>query len=274
MKNNIFICALFFFSVPYIYANPISDNIKHIRELSKTFEYHEYDNKLIKRTITVKNIGIMPYSIYLPPLYDSDSNKKWPLILFLHGSWETGRDGKRQSLRGIGEILMAHAQKYPAVVLMPQTPHPFTWGMKVVEDATITILNLTLDEFNIDRERLYLTGLSLGGTGVLSLAISHPDIFSAVAPICPGYPFYHSPRLVAESLLHQNIRIFHGDKDPVWPYIDSKLLVERLNKSRVNDDKKWSADLITYENANHFIWERAYTDERFYQWLFSQRKIP
>src|SRR5687767_8734634 len=110
------------------------------------------------------------YVVYVPRDYSPE--KKWPVILFLHGAGERGDDGLKQTQVGIGFALRFYSERYPAVVVMPQCPTGVGWSGASAEHA-LKALDKTMAEYNGDPDRVYLTGLSMGGFGSWIIASEH-----------------------------------------------------------------------------------------------------
>src|ERR1700687_3551652 len=121
------------------------------------------------------------YQVYVPATYRS--SVAWPVILFLHGSGESGTDGLRPTEIGLGTALRRHPDRYPALVVFPQTPSEKN-GNAVTARIALAALDQTRNEFSADADRVYLTGLSMGGSGAWYLAYQHPERFAALVPIC------------------------------------------------------------------------------------------
>src|SRR5437763_1784726 len=125
---------------------------------------------------------------------------------------ERTEDGLKQSQVGVGTALRLYPERYPAIVVMPQCASNHHWSDQMAEFA-LKALDQTLAEYSGDRDRLYLTGLSMGGYGSWEMAAAHPDMFAAVVPICGGA----DPKTVAGKLKDLPVWAFHGDADPAVP---------------------------------------------------------
>src|SRR5262245_46097064 len=121
------------------------------------------------------------YCVYVPPEYVA--REKWPMILFLHGSGERGSDGFLQTEVGIGTAIRRNRAACPAIVVMPQC-RPGHWWTDEMAEMALKCVEQTSREYNLDLERLYLAGLSMGGAGAWLLASQFPERFAAVVPIC------------------------------------------------------------------------------------------
>jgi len=207
---------------------------------------------LYQKTISV-TIEV-PYLLYLPADYDPE--KKWPLIMFLHGIGQSGDKPERVADTGLPQMLK-NDKNFPFIVLSPQCPRGQWWDNKTL----ITLLDDILGQYSIDKERIYLTGLSMGGFGTWSLACAYPERFAAIAPICGG-----GEPIFARQLKDMPIWAFHGAKDQAVPVERSRQMVDAVNRSGGN------AKLTIYPEANHDSWTQTYKNQELYDWFLSHRK--
>ncbi|MFN3650151.1 MAG: alpha/beta hydrolase-fold protein [Armatimonadota bacterium] len=202
-----------------------------------------------------------PYVVYVPRNYTPD--KAWPVVLFLHGAGERGTDGLAQSQVGIGGAIRMHADRFPGIVVMPQCLPNEWWDRESMKPVALGALDQTLKEYRIDRDRQYLTGLSMGGFGSWALASQHPERWAAVAPICGrGNPAEMGPKLTKLP-----IWVFHGDKDEAVPVQHSREMVEAI-KAAGGTRVKYTE----YPGVGHNSWDPAYNDPEFATWLFQQKR--
>ena len=163
----------------------------------------------------------MPYVVYVPR--DYSARRRWPVILFLHGSGERGDNGLAQTQVGIGTALRLHPERFPCLVVMPQAPNNGNWR-GASNDLALKALDAVVDKYHGDRGRLYLTGLSMGGFGAWEIAAAHPDMFAALMPICGG----GNPAQMAPALKSLPIWVFHGGADPVVPPQRAREMVDAI----------------------------------------------
>jgi predicted peptidase len=123
------------------------------------------------------------YVVFIPKDYNAD--KAYPLILFLHGAGERGTDGKRQSEVGLGKAVKKHADTFPFIVVFPQAQKTWKVGSDDSKRA-LAILDQVEKDYKVDKKRVYLTGLSMGGYGTWDLAAADPKRWAAIVPICGG----------------------------------------------------------------------------------------
>jgi predicted peptidase len=220
------------------------------------------------------------YQVYVPA--DYAGGEKWPVILFLHGSGESGSDGVLQTTAGLGNALRRDPSRYPAIVVFPQVPEGSAWtGAQA--DLALAALNQTLTEFHADADRIYLTGLSLGGYGTWYLAYRHPELFAAVVPICgwidgrpdrehfdPIVAPQDGPPLeaVARRLGRTPIWIFHGEADSAVPVAGARGPAAALQAAGA--DVRYTE----YLGMDHNVWDATYGSDTFVRWLFAQSKPP
>ncbi len=216
----------------------------------------------INKTVTMDG-ATYPYVVYVPR--DYTPSKKLPVILFLHGAGERGNDGLKQTQVGIGTALRMSSERYPALVVMPQCAAGERWNGKMAEFA-VKALDQTVAEYNGDTDRLYLTGLSLGGFGSFLIASQHPDRFAAVVPICGGIRV-DDLKTIAEKLKDVPLWVFHGDADPVVPVARSREMVEAI-KAAGGTQVKYTE----YPGVGHNSWDKDYGEKELTDWLFAQKR--
>jgi predicted peptidase len=200
----------------------------------------------------------MLYVVYVPRNYSPD--KQWPVVLFLHGAGEVGSDGLRQVTVGIGPQLFLNPQRFPCLVVMPQASGQSWSG--TLNDLARRALDDVVARYNGDPNRLYLTGLSLGGTGTWTMASQHPERFAAIIPICGcGSP------ASASRLTSLPIWVFHGGADPVVPVQCSRQMVAAL-KAAGNPNVQYTE----YAGVGHNAWDQTYSNPQVIAWLLAQKR--
>lgn len=197
------------------------------------------------------------YLLYLPPGYGQDTTQRWPLLLFLHGSGERGSDVEKVKKHGPPK-LVAEGKALPFIVVSPQVESGYGWEASSLARLVRSIMK----EYKVDEDRVYLTGLSMGGYGSWDLAIKNPGLFAAVAPICGG-----GDTAEIWKLRHTPVWDFHGAKDNVVPLSESTKMVNALKA--YNKDVK----LTVYPEATHDSWTETYNNDSLYQWFLSHRKF-
>lgn len=196
------------------------------------------------------------YLLSLPAGYDKDTSQRWPLVIFLHGSGESGSDLEKVKKHGPPKMVAAGHQ-FPFILVSPQSPAPVGW-----KDETIYQLLLSIKKNQrVDPDRIYLTGLSMGGAGTWSLAMKHPEEFAAIVPICG-----EGDTADVWKLRHMPIWCFQGAKDVNVLPIYSENLVKASR--RYNPDVQFTL----YPNLEHNSWDTTYNNENLYTWLLAQKK--
>jgi predicted peptidase len=225
-------------------SSPAADKKGEGTQQEKKFE------KEVKVKVT------MNYLLFLPEGYGK-TDKTWPLILFLHGAGESGNDLSKVKRHGPPKIV-EKKKDFPFIVVSPQSARG---GWNPVA------LNALLDEveskYKVDKDRIYLTGLSMGGFGTWAMAAAYPDRFAAIVPICGG----GNPR-DAKKLKDLPIWVFHGGKDNIVPPSRSEAMVNAIKKA--GGDPKFTV----YEDAGHDSWTKAYNDPKLYEWLLKHKRKP
>jgi len=207
----------------------------------------------------------MDYLLFLPKEYQAKSEKRWPLILFLHGAGERGSDVWKVATHGPPKHV-ADNPDFPFIVVSPQCPEGSIWS----NDALLALLEEISRGYAVDERRVYLTGLSMGGYGAWDLALTHPEKFAAVVPICGGGQLISlllvSPEK-AEALKSLPIWAFHGAKDNVVPPAESQRMVDAVKRAGVREVK-----LTIYPEAQHDSWTETYNNPELYQWLLQHER--
>jgi predicted peptidase len=195
------------------------------------------------------------YLLHLPAAYESRSD--WPVILFLHGAGERGRNlefVKREALPRILETL----PDFPFVVVSPQEVRDYRW----TADALASLLERISSRYRIDPSRVYATGLSSGATAALELAIRHPEKIAAVAVV--------SANAIPHDLCAMKnvaVSIFHNARDERVPSSRSKSLARALGRCGAGEVK-----LTVYPRDGHDAWTETYRRHDLYEWFLSHRK--
>ncbi len=208
-------------------------------------------NGQISRSVTLN------YLLYLPP--DYDAHESWPLILFLHGRGERGDDLELVKKHGLPEKI-ANGEHLPFVIIAPQCPAGSNWTEEL--DGLNALLDDALANFKVDVRRVYLTGLSMGGSGTWFLAGRYPERFAAIAAICGAGLRW----MAQERLVNMPVWVFHGDADPIVPVLFSEMMVEALQAAGGN------VRFTVYPGVDHNSWTRAYNTPELYDWFLSHSR--
>ena len=194
------------------------------------------------------------YLLYLPRDYDKE--KSWPLMLFLHGAGERGDDLELVKKHGPPKLIAA-GKDFPFIVVSPQCPKGRWWEPMEL----VALLDEISGKYKVDPDRIYVTGLSMGGFGSWRLAAYAPERLAAIAPICGGGETYWT-----KEFAHLPVWAFHGAKDTGVPLERSQAMVDALKKS--GGEPKFTI----YPDAGHDSWTAAYDDPELYKWLLAQKR--
>lgn len=209
-------------------------------------------------------------------LYNSGSLKKRPLILFLHGAGERGNDNQKQLSWGVNDIINhSISLGEDPILLAPQCPEGFRWVEVNWQDSSHSqpiepskplkiVMNLVdslINKLAIDTNRMYLTGISMGGFGTWDYLIRNPELFAAAIPICGG---------VDETKLNAIVSV------PVWVFhgsLDTVVLTSR-SRNAVSELKKLGSKVLytEYSELSHNVWSKTYENLNVLKWLFNQKK--
>jgi predicted peptidase len=217
----------------------------------------------------------MKYRLFIPKGYQSTT--KYPLTVFLHGSGECG-DNNEAQLINHGPGVLSHPvtqEKYPSFVLCPQCPKGGQWGYYHGDaspvDRMVAIVRSLQKEFSIDPDRIYITGLSLGGMGTWYAITEHPDLFAAAVPLSGAGDVSKVDRIKSIP-----VWAFHGTEDkavpiagPLRPNLPTSIVGDR-DMVKALKDAGGNARITEYEKQGHNIWGTAYTDPGLMPWLFAQ----
>ena len=196
------------------------------------------------------------YLLYVPPAYSQGPAQGWPLIVFLHGSEQRGDDPGL--LTDMAFLAFAEqAGDFPFVAVVPQCPANIHWPPGIVKQ----VLDSVEAALRIDRDRVYLTGFSLGGYGTWQTAAAYPRTFAAIAPICGMSDLPDAP-----SLAGTPIWAFHGAKDVNVPLAESQKMIDALRKAGAD------ARLTVYPDLAHDCWTMTYRDSRLYLWFLDHSR--
>lgn len=197
------------------------------------------------------------YVQYLPA--DFDESRRYPLVFFLHGAGERGDDLDAASRHGYMKYVREEGKEYPFIFIAPQCPDDKYWGCYT--ESLLAFLDELCATLPIDRERVCLTGLSMGGTGTFMLAMADPDRFACIAPVCgSGIPWN------AGALRNIPTRMYHGDCDDIVPISSSVEMLTRIHK------QNGQAQLKICYGVGHNAWDVAYTDNTLIDWMMAQRR--
>lgn len=204
------------------------------------------------KAVVEKHVDLR-YNLYLPQGYGEDPDRQWPLILFLHGAGERGDDLEMVKYHGLNKMLKGRPD-FPFILVSPLCAEDSWWTEHL--DGLNALLDAVIDTLAVDVDRVYLTGLSMGGQGAWHLAIRYPERFAAIAPICGWGQAY-----LACNLKDIPTWAFHGGQDRTVPPEQSEKMVAAVNNCGGN------AKLTIYPGAGHDSWTATYTSPELYDWF-------
>jgi predicted peptidase len=196
------------------------------------------------------------YAIQFPSQYEVTPAKRWPLVVYLHGGPDRGSDIARVKRDG-PPLAVEKGTDFPFVLVSPQCPKGEIW---TDTEGLMALINSVAEKYRIDSQRVYLTGMSMGGRGVLYLASKYPSRFAAVAALAPYLPEPSWAKAIATT----PVLIVQGDSDPIAPISDTKDLVEAIRQA------KGDVELTILPGRNHFISD-FYAKDDLYAWLLKHQ---
>ena len=253
-----------------------------IMYLALPFLGQAQDNSAFDRGSYTTKTDTLAYRILFPQKFDPA--KKYPLLLVLHGAGERGNDNNAQLKYGPKLLLNdSIRQNYPAIVVMPQCPNNSFWANAKVEQnaagkyifkfaeggeptaamhALLGLVDQMLDKPYVNKKRVYIGGLSMGGMGTFEILRRKPNVFAAAFAICGG----DNTNNVTKYAKKVPLWIFHGQKDSVVPFEHSQVVVDALVAAGA------TPKFTIYPNDDHNSWDDAFAEPDFMHWLFSHSK--
>lgn len=251
--------------------NPVPDVINHCGRIKSFF------TRIIVFLLLIMNINgqqikvvtnneskmdpSLNYLFFLPDSYNDNTKTKWPLILFLHGMGERGDDINLIKIHGIPKIVEKD-KSFPFIAISPQCPLNSDWRNPEIQNSVVDMLENILEKYRVDKDRVYITGLSMGGFGTWAIAAKRPDLFAAAAPICGG-----GDPANAKVLRRMPIWVFHGANDEIVLVQESEKMVRAIRQFNGN------VRYTLYPNAGHDSWTETYESKELYDWFLSNNRI-
>lgn len=205
------------------------------------------------------------YLLDLPGSYNSDTDKEWPMLLFLHGAGERGDDLRMVAKHGPPRIAPTKKGEFPFIVVSPQCPTGERWD----PNQLIHLVDHVTENYRVDTSRIYVTGLSMGGYGTWALVTNYPEKFAAAAPICGGgdpIAILLARREKRDAIASLPIWNFHGARDEVVPPQRSETMVSAIT------DIGGNIRYTVYPDAGHDSWTARYDNPDLYKWLLSHTR--
>ena len=199
----------------------------------------------------------LKYYLYYPPEYELKPEKKFPVLLFLHGGGEVTQDlGPNERIPP--PSLMLQGKKFPFLILAPENSYAKSWWNT---RAVKQLLDSVVSKNRIDRNRIYLSGISRGGGAAWEMAVQYPETFAAMAVVCGMTPLPYASWINKK----MPIWVFHGEDDEVIPVEESESMVNKLNEFG------YDFRFTKYENVGHEAWSKAYATDELNEWLLEQK---
>ncbi|HET9435159.1 MAG TPA: prolyl oligopeptidase family serine peptidase, partial [Chitinophagaceae bacterium] len=223
----------------------------------------------------------LPYRILYPANYDK--TKKYPLLLFLHGAGERGKDNEKQLMHGSKLFITEeNRKKFPAIVVLPQCPEESFWAVTKIDRsvqpfkiefdytsepnwplaAANALVKKLSNEEGVDKSRIYISGLSMGGMGTFESVYRNPDLYAAALPICGGGDVKNYDKRVSKTAFW----VFHGAADAV---VNVKLSQEMVDKLKA---LKAEVRYSEYPGVNHNSWDNAFAEKDYLNWMLQHKK--
>ncbi len=215
------------------------------------------DQKAHTFTHTIDNTEhSLGYLLYLPKGFEAEKDRKWPVLLFLHGSGERGSDVNLVKKHGPPKIV-ANGKDLPFIIISPQCPRDQRWN----PDLLAALIDDVVKNHRGDADRICCTGLSMGGFGTWDLCTKHPDKFAAAVPICGG-----GNPASAGKMKTIPTWVFHGDKDTAVKLEASQKMVDALKAAG------GEVEFTIYPGVGHDSWTQTYDNPKLYEWLLKQKR--
>ena len=240
------------------------------------------DQDLFERQYFLQGNDTLPCRI-LSPLHFT-AGKKYPLIVFLHGSGERGNDNEAQLKWGSNLFLdSANREKFPAIVVFPQCPADSSWSVRIKNkpadssgiyqfpmnvpptrplQMVMSFIDTLINSGIVDPKRISIGGLSMGGFGTFEILWRKPKLFAAAIPICGG----GNPASAKLYGKHFPVWVFHGTDDDAVPVVNSRIMVNALK------DAGAKVKYTEYPGVKHDSWINAFAEPTLLPWLFEQKK--
>jgi poly(3-hydroxybutyrate) depolymerase len=216
-------------------------------------------DNFVARTYT-NDSGILPYRLFIPTNYVATN--KYPIVLFLHGAGERGSDNRRQLTNQPAPLVFAdtvNQNQNPSFMVAPQCPVDGSWSDSIRPYQVNELMNALMAEFSVDADRVYITGLSMGGNGTWDYTIRYPQKYAAAIPMSGGWI-----TSLAGEIIHLPIWNFHGAGDE--SVSQSRSMVAAVRQAGGN------VVYTEYAGGGHNIWTEAYSTPILMSWLYSQKR--
>ncbi len=215
-------------------------------------------SRLINAELETVTKEKLQYYLYYPAEYDKNPKDDFGILLFLHGGGEAGGELDEIKKNGPPKLLV-EGKEFPFLVLAPQNPHKQKWWNI---NAVNQLLDAVIATNRVDPKRIYLSGLSRGGSAAWDLAVQYPKKWAALAVVCGMAPVPYA-HWINKKL---PVWVFHGELDKVIPVQESDAMVKKLK------EMGYDVTYTKYTDVGHNSWERAYTTDELYEWMANQKQ--
>ena len=196
------------------------------------------------------------YLLYLPKDYNKQPSRRWPILIYLHGKSRRGYNLEKLKQYG-PPYLVNKGWHFPFIIVSPQCPPDRIWS---TDDWFPSLFQSISNKYRIDRSRVYLTGMSMGGSGVWALTIKHPEYFSAAIPLCGGWSTQN-----IKTMKDIPVWAFHGALDKIVLPEETEKMVHALREAG------GKARYSRLEGEGHSI-HKIYEKKAMYDWMLKQHK--
>ncbi len=206
--------------------------------------------------------GVLPYRLFIPTNYSTAT--RYPIVLFLHGAGERGSDNRLQLTGQTGCLVFAsetNQLRYPSFMVAPQCPLNASWTDSIRRGQVLGLMNLLVSQFSIDTNRLYVTGLSMGGMGSWDYIGQYPNMYAAAIPMSGSGTATLAPKMVQTSIWN-----FHAANDTVVNVSGSRTMIDAVRRAGGNPI------YTEYAAGGHGIWTPAYNTPILMDWVYSQTR--
>ena len=211
---------------------------------------------MLREEVCVDNFEF-PFVMYRP----ATMKESLPLVIQLHGAGEVGNGGEelyKVDIHGLSKI-MTDDVDYPALFILPQCPKDSFWVAEI--QKIHSFIERVIQKYKIDKKKIYLTGLSMGGYGTWYTALRYPEMFAAIAPVCGGGMMWKA------SVLDMPVWAFHGKEDTTVYPTETENMIKAISGAGKNND----VNMTMIDGVGHNVWVYAYTPELI-EWLLSKSR--
>ena len=206
------------------------------------------ENKIYKHSY----FGDIYYTVHIPQ--GLIGKKNVPMLLFLHGAGERGRDYSLINLIGPGKYIQEGTRSFDnCITVCPQCPEEYIWNN--LAPMLVDFIHYIVEKYSVDIKKISISGISMGGYGTWEMIMFAPDLFYRASPICGGGTPWRT------DLIKAQVWAFHGDCDTVVSKENSDMMVFAAREN--GKDVKYTI----YSGVGHDVWNYAYPETTVFDWL-------